>query len=66
MVLLGIKTLSQKSIVALGQLFTLLCTASAFWLWYLVLPNPNVLQLFGLGLYAGFILLLQYLVRKKG
>jgi hypothetical protein len=64
MILLGLKTLSQRMIIALGQLFTLLTCASAFALWYSVLPNPNALQLIGLGLYAGFILLL-HLVRKK-
>ena len=64
MLLLGLKTLSQKTIVALSNLFTLLTCASAFVLWQNVLPSPNPEQLVGLGLYGGFILLL-HLVRKR-
>lgn len=64
MLLLGLKTLSQRMIVALSSLFTLLTSVSAFVLWQDVLPNPNSYQLTGLGLYGVFILLL-HLVRKR-
>lgn len=64
MLLLGLKTLSQRSVVALSNLFTLLTCVSAFILWQDVLPNPNGLQLTGLGLYGVFILLL-HIVRRK-
>ena len=62
--LLAFKALSQRTIIALGQLFTLLTCLSAFWLWYIVLPNPNSYQLVGLALYGAFLLLL-HLVKKK-
>ncbi len=64
MLLLGLKTLSQRAIVSLSNLFTLLTCVSAFLLWQNVLPNPNGLQLTGLGLYGVFILLL-HIVRRK-
>lgn len=64
MLLLGLKTLSQRFIVALSNLFTLLTCVSAFILWQNVLPNPTGLQLTGLGLYGVFILLL-HIVRRK-
>ena len=62
--LLSLKALSQRAIVALSNLFTLLTCASAFWLWYSVLPNPNAYQLVGVALYGMFILLL-HMVRKR-
>ncbi len=64
MLLLSLKALSQRAIVSLGNLFTLLTCLSAFWLWQDVLPNPTSLQLVGLGLYGAFVLLL-HLVRRK-
>lgn len=64
MILLGLKTLSQRTIVALGDLFTTLTCISAFWLWYSVLPAPNAYQLVGVGLYGLFILLL-HIIRRK-
>ena len=65
MILLGLKTLSQKTVVALSTLFTLLTCISAFILWQDVLPNPNSAQLVGLGLYGVFILLLHIVIRRK-
>ena len=64
MIILALKTLSQKTIVALSSLFTLLTCISAFVLWQDVLPNPTPTQLVGLGLYGVFILLI-HLVRRK-
>jgi hypothetical protein len=64
-ILLALKALSQRTLVALSQLFTLLTCASAFALWYSVLPNPNSYQLVGLALYGGFILLLHLVKRKE-
>lgn len=64
MLLLGLKTLSQRSVIALSNLFTLLTCISAFVLWQDVLPSPNSYQLVGLGLYGVFILLL-HVVRRK-
>ena len=64
MLLLGLKALSQRAVVALSHLFTLLTCISAFLLWQDVLPNPNSYQLVGLGLYGAFILML-HLVKRK-
>lgn len=62
--LLGLKTLSQKTLIALGNLFTLFATLSVFCLYYTTLPNPSVNQLIGLAFYALFILAL-HLIRRK-
>lgn len=64
-ILLALKALSQRTLIALSQLFTLLTCASAFTLWYSVLPNPNSYQLVGLALYGGFVLLLLQIVKRK-
>ena len=63
MLYLGLKALSQRALVAIAALFTLLTVASAFALWWRVLPDPSVFQLVGLGLYAVFILAI-HLVRR--
>ena len=60
---LALKALSQRAIVAAGALFTLLTCASVFWVW-LSVPNPSVLQLVSLGMYALFILSANWLVRR--
>lgn len=63
MLLLGLKALSQRALVALSACFTLLTVASAFALWWRVLPEPSVFQLVGLGLYGVFVLAV-HLVRR--
>jgi hypothetical protein len=66
MVLLGIKTLSQRAIVAFSTLFTLLTCASVFVLCYIISPSPNSYQLVELAIYCGFVLLLHLVRRKDG
>lgn len=63
-IMLALKALSQRAIVALANLFTLLTVGSVFWLW-LTIPNPNVLQLVELGMYAAFVLAANWIVRRK-
>ena len=63
--LTSLKALSQRALVALGQLFVLAAAASAFWLWYTVLPQPSVYQLIGLGLYGLLMLAMVHLVIRK-
>lgn len=65
MLLLGIKALSQRTVVALGNLFTLLTAFSAFWLWYSALPAPDAYQLISLAFYGVFVLALNWIVRRK-
>lgn len=61
MIAVALKALSQKALIALASLFTLLTVASAFILWLLV-PDPNVTQLVGMGMYAVFVLLINMLI----
>jgi hypothetical protein len=64
MVLLGLKTLSQRLVIALADMFTLLTVASAFWLW-LSTPDPNQHQIVSLGMYSVFVLLVNSIVRRR-
>ena len=61
----ALKALSQRAVIALGNLFVLASAASAFWLWYVTLPNPTPYQLVGLGLYGLLILALTHLVTNR-
>lgn len=65
MLLLSLRALSQRTIVALGNLFVLLTAASAWLLWRDTLPQPSVPQLVGLALYGALILALDYLVLRR-
>lgn len=61
MIAVALKALGQKALIALASLFTLLTVASAFTLW-LLMPDPNVTQLVGMGMYAVFVLLINMLI----
>jgi ABC-type transport system involved in cytochrome c biogenesis permease subunit len=64
--LLLLKPLSQKTIIALGNLYSLLTVASVFWLSFVIIPNnPSVQQLIGLGGYAAFVIAVNIIVRRK-
>lgn len=63
LILLALKALSQRTVVALSNCVTLLSVASAFYLWTLVLPNPTPTQLAGLGLYGVLLIALRYVWR---
>lgn len=63
MLVLALKALSQRALVALSACFTLLTVGSAFALWWRVLPDPSVLQLVGLGIYALFLLAIHFVRR---
>ena len=62
--LLGLKALSQRTIAAIADLFTLLTLASAFWLWNSI-RDPNPYQIVSLTIYAIFILAANWIVRRK-
>lgn len=64
MVITGLKTLSQRTLVALSACFTLLSVASAFWLWLTILPEPNPSKLVGLALYGVFLLGIEWIRRR--
>ena len=61
----ALKALSQRALVAVGNLFVLACAASAFWLWRTVLVSPSIQQLVGLGLYGLLMLALVHLVLRR-
>lgn len=65
LLLMSLKALSQRAIVALANLFMAATAASAFWLWYVTMPEPSVRQLVGLTLYALFILALNFMLRRR-
>jgi hypothetical protein len=65
MMMLALGALSKRAVVALESLFTAAAVASAWALWYGVEKDPNPLQLVWLGMYAAFILAVEFVRRKK-
>lgn len=63
LLLLALKSLSQRFMIALTNTVTLIGLGTAFWLWQETLPNPTALQLAGLALYAVFIVALRFVWR---
>jgi hypothetical protein len=63
--LTALKALSQRTLIALGNLFVLAAAGSAFWLWLVTLPSPSIQQLVGLGLYGLLMLALVHLVLRR-
>lgn len=64
MLVLGLKTLSQRALAAVADLFFLSSVFSAWVLWYLT-PEPSVHQIVNLSIYAAFVLAANWLVRRK-
>jgi len=62
--MLALKTLSQKSIVALASLVDAAMISSAFILWLMVVPSPSLLQLATVIAYAAFILVCLWIRRR--
>ena len=62
--MLSLRTLSQKTLIAFSSLFTLLTAATVFALAYVISSSPSTYQLIELGLYSAFVLLL-HITRKK-
>lgn len=63
--LLSMQTISNRAITGLSHLFTAALVASAWTLFMWTLPTPTVLQLVGLGLYAVFLLLIEWVRRSR-
>ena len=61
----ALKALSQRTLIAISNLFVLAAAGSAFWLWLVTLPSPTVYQLVGLGLYGLLMLALVHLVLRR-
>ena len=64
LLLLGLKTVSQRAITAITNLFTLVTMAGTWWLWYQT-PDPNPTQIVSLSIFAAFVLAANWLVRRK-
>ena len=65
MLLASLRALSQRTIIAVSNLFVLATAASAFWLWLVTLPNPSIQQLVGLALYGILVLSVDWLVLRR-
>lgn len=64
MMMLALKSLSQRALTAATDLFTLLTVGSAFWLW-LSIPEPTDRQLVQLLMYGLFVTGINVIVRRK-
>lgn len=65
MLTIALTALSQRALIAIASLFSIVLASSCFVLWYMILPNPSVNQLVGLGMYALFILALHVIRYRK-
>lgn len=67
LLLTALRALSQRALVALGNLWTLAAIASSWVLWYQILdglPAPTVNSLIGASIYSMFVLASIWLRRK--
>ena len=65
LLMLSLRVVSQRFVTALSHLFTAVGLASAWYLWLKILPNPTITQLVGVGLYAGFLLAIEFVRRMN-
>jgi hypothetical protein len=66
MLMMALRALSQRTVVALASLVDLALAGSVFALWVMVIEQPTTLQLTGLGMYGAFILICLWLRRGVG
>jgi hypothetical protein len=59
---LALKTMGQRALIAVDNLFTLVTVCLAFYLWHSI-PDPNTLQVVALALFALFVLAANVIVR---
>jgi hypothetical protein len=64
MLMMALRALSQRTVIALASLVDLALAGSVFVLWLLVIAQPTQLQLVGLGMYGAFILICLWLRRS--
>ncbi len=64
--LLGLRALSQRALVALADCFSLITVATVFWISMSIIPyEPSTHQLAGLAGYAIFIVAVNVIVRRS-
>ncbi len=61
--IIALKALSQRSIIAVASLFNLVLLASAFVLWWQIIEAPSVLQIVTTSIYSLFILVALWMRR---
>jgi hypothetical protein len=59
---LALRTMGQRALIAVDNLFTLVTVCLAFFLWHSI-PDPNTLQVTALALFALFVLAANVIVR---
>ena len=64
LLMLALKSLSQRTIAALADLFTLVTVGSCFWLFFAIKEQPNTFQLVLAATYALFVLAANWIVRR--
>ena len=64
LLLLALKTLSQRALAAIADLFTLATVGSAFWLFFAIKDVPTVFQIVLAAIYALFVLAANWIVRR--
>ena len=62
---IALQALSQRALIAIASLFSILLAASVFALYWKVLPNPSPESLIGLALYSVFIIGLHVVRARK-
>ncbi len=62
--MLALKTMSQKTVIALSRLESLAMVGSVFWL-FMSIPNPSNTQIIWGGIYASFILVLTFFRMRR-
>ena len=65
MLITALRALSERFVIALSNLFTLLTAASAFYLWAIALPEITALKIVALSIYSVFVLALNIFGRRK-
>lgn len=64
LLLLALKALSQRAVAAIATLYSVLMVFSAWYLFLVTLPSPDMYQLIGLSLYGLLLVAVHLIVRK--
>ena len=65
LLLLALKALSQRTVVALADLFCLLTIGSVFTLWFVSPAEPTINQIVKLSIYGVIVLAANWIVRSR-
>lgn len=64
LLLMSLRSLSQRAVAALGNLYALALAASTFWVYLTILATPTTPQLIGAGMYSIFVIACLFLKRR--